>query len=90
MRWGMKASRALLPMLVLIGTSLALPLAPVLAQQAPQGAPQGLPVVTSPASRGPVPLEISANGNVVAEATVAVRSRVVDRSARCMWKKANA
>jgi multidrug efflux system membrane fusion protein len=72
----MKASRALLPMLVLIGTSLALPLAPVLAQQAPQGAPQGLPVVTSPASRGPVPLEISANGNVVAEATVAVRSRV--------------
>ncbi|MFC7554212.1 biotin/lipoyl-binding protein [Pseudoroseomonas wenyumeiae] len=33
-------------------------------------------MVTSPALRGAVPLEITANGNVVAEATVAVRSRV--------------
>ncbi|KAA2211764.1 efflux RND transporter periplasmic adaptor subunit [Teichococcus oryzae] len=42
----------------------------------PAGQPPGLPVVTHPAERGPVPLEITANGNVVAEATVAVRSRV--------------
>ncbi|MFC3125606.1 efflux RND transporter periplasmic adaptor subunit [Pseudoroseomonas globiformis] len=35
-----------------------------------------LPVVTAAAQRGPVALEISANGNVVAEASVAVRSRV--------------
>lgn len=56
----------------LLGTGLFLTPWPLLAQQAQQG----LPVVTSPAARGPVPLEITANGNVVAEATVAVRSRV--------------
>jgi multidrug efflux system membrane fusion protein len=74
LRLCMKASRALFPMLAgLLGAGLILPPAPLLAQQA---APQGLPVVTNPAQRGPVPLEIAANGNVVAEATVAVRSRV--------------
>ncbi|MFC4168481.1 efflux RND transporter periplasmic adaptor subunit [Teichococcus aestuarii] len=43
--------------------------------QAPAG-PPAIPVVVSAAERGPVPLEITANGNVVAEATVSVRSRV--------------
>jgi multidrug efflux system membrane fusion protein len=74
----MKASRALTsPMLLaaLLGTGLtfAVP-APAVAQQG--NAPAGLPVVTSPAQRGPMPLEITANGNVVAEATVSIRSRV--------------
>ena len=70
----MKASRALFPMLAgLAVAGLFLHPLPLLAQQ---GAQQGLPVVTSPALRGAVPLEITANGNVVAEATVAVRSRV--------------
>ncbi|MCQ4161358.1 efflux RND transporter periplasmic adaptor subunit [Roseomonas sp. GC11] len=45
------------------------------AQTAP-AAPPGVPVVVSAAERGPVPLEITANGNVVAENTVSVRSRV--------------
>lgn len=35
-----------------------------------------IPVLVSPVERGPIPLEIAANGNVVAEATVTVRSRV--------------
>ena len=70
----MKASRALFPMLAgLAVAGLFLYPLPLLAQQ---GAPQSFPVLTSPASRGPVPLEITANGTVVAEATVAVRSRV--------------
>ncbi len=43
---------------------------PVLAQ-----AP-ATPVVTAPVQRGPMPLEILANGNVQAEAVVAVRARV--------------
>ncbi|MDB5369538.1 MAG: Efflux transporter, family, subunit [Roseomonas sp.] len=69
----MKASRALTPVLAaLIGTGLfATPTA-----WAQQAAPQGLPVLTDPATRGPMPLEIPSNGTVVAEATVAVRSRV--------------
>lgn len=37
---------------------------------------QGLPVVVSLAELGAVPLEITANGNVVAEASVVIRSRV--------------
>ncbi|MBO1073179.1 efflux RND transporter periplasmic adaptor subunit [Roseomonas marmotae] len=57
----------------LIGASLFLPPGRLLAQN---GGQQGLPVVTSPASRGPMPLEIAANGNVVAESVVNVRSRV--------------
>lgn len=60
---------------VLLGTGLtvAVPGTP----HAQQGnAPAGLPVVTSPVQRGPMPLEITANGNVVAEATVSIRSRV--------------
>ncbi|WP_237182105.1 efflux RND transporter periplasmic adaptor subunit [Roseomonas marmotae] len=70
----MKASRASISMLAgLIGASLFLPPGRLLAQN---GGQQGLPVVTSPASRGPMPLEIAANGNVVAESVVNVRSRV--------------
>ncbi|WBV42251.1 efflux RND transporter periplasmic adaptor subunit [Pseudoroseomonas cervicalis] len=42
----------------------------------PGNAGPAVPVAVSPAQRGPVPLEITANGNVVAEATVTVRSRV--------------
>jgi len=80
----MKASRALTPMLAgLLATGLFVFPAFLAAQQAPPaagapggGAPQGLPVVTSPAMRGPVPLEIPANGTVVAENIVSVRSRV--------------
>jgi multidrug efflux system membrane fusion protein len=79
----MKASRALTPMLAgLIGAGLFVFPPPLGAQQASpppagQGGPaQGLPVLTSPAQRGPVPLEIPANGTVVAENTVSVRSRV--------------
>ena len=72
----MKASRALTsPMLLaaLLGTGI--PLA-IPAQPRAQQASPALPVVTSPAQRGPMPLEITANGNVVAEATVSIRSRV--------------
>lgn len=87
MRLGMKAPRALIPMLAgLIGTGLLLTTPLLHAQQAspPAGgqgggqgsAQQGLPVLTSPAQRGPIPLEIPANGTVVAENTVSVRSRV--------------
>lgn len=80
----MKASRALTPMLAgLLAAGLFVFPAFLAAQQAPPaagapggGPPQGLPVVTSPAMRGPVPLEIPANGTVVAENIVSVRSRV--------------
>jgi len=54
--------------------ALAVSLSPAAWAQA--GGAQGVPVVVSLAERGPVPLEITANGNVVAEASVAVRSRV--------------
>ena len=52
---------------------LSLPSAPLRAQNA---GPPAVPVVVSPAQRGPIPVEITANGNVVAEAAVSVRSRV--------------
>lgn len=78
----MKASLRLLPVLIpRISATLALTLALFLspgvsrAQNAP-GGPPALPVLVSLAERGPVPLEITANGNVVAEASVSVRSRV--------------
>lgn len=73
----MQPSRSLLPLLAgafsagLAALAMTLPAR----AQAPAGAP-AIPVVVSPAERGPVPLEIAANGNVVAEATVSVRSRV--------------
>jgi multidrug efflux system membrane fusion protein len=76
MPWGMKAPRSLTP--VLAGAFCALPLllapAPLRAQA--DAGPPPVPVLVSQAERGPVPLEIAANGNVVAEATVSVRSRV--------------
>jgi multidrug efflux system membrane fusion protein len=80
----MKALRALTPMLAgLIGAGLFV-FPPLLsAQQATPpvtgqnvGPAQGLPVTTAAAQRGPVPLEIPANGTVVAENIVSVRSRV--------------
>ncbi|MFB9971132.1 efflux RND transporter periplasmic adaptor subunit [Pseudoroseomonas cervicalis] len=69
---------------LVLAVALAGAPSPLLAQGTPQGTPQrtpqgsgpAVPVATSPAQRGPVPLEIAANGNVVAEATVTVRSRV--------------
>ncbi|MCI0752626.1 efflux RND transporter periplasmic adaptor subunit [Teichococcus vastitatis] len=56
--------------------AVALPSLSPHAQETPARRPAGLPVVTRAAERGPMPLEITANGNVMAEATVAVRSRV--------------
>ena len=68
------ASRSHLLLLVgMLGLALAWSPAPGLAQDT---GPSAVPVLVSPAQRGPVPLEITANGNVVAEATVSVRSRV--------------
>lgn len=73
----MQSSRSLLPLLAgAFSAGLALLATPAsLHAQAPAG-PPAIPVVVSAAERGPVPLEITANGNVVAEATVSVRSRV--------------
>ena len=51
--------------------ALAAASAPLLAQGS-----AGLPVLVAAAERGAVPLEITANGTVVAEATISVRSRV--------------
>jgi multidrug efflux system membrane fusion protein len=88
MPWVMMPSRSLLPLLAgAFSAGLLLLLAggatPLRAQgAAPSPAAPGpaagpvLPVVVSRAERGPVPLQIQANGNVVAEATVSVRSRV--------------
>lgn len=73
----MQSPRSLLPLLAgAFSAGLALLATPTsLHAQAPAG-PPAIPVVVSAAERGPVPLEITANGNVVAEAMVSVRSRV--------------
>ncbi|PWC27479.1 efflux transporter periplasmic adaptor subunit [Pseudoroseomonas aestuarii] len=73
----MQSPRSLFPLLAgAFSAGLAILAMPApLHAQAPAG-PPAIPVVVSAAERGPVPLEITANGNVVAEATVSVRSRV--------------
>ena len=68
-------SAGLLSLLASGATPLRAQTAAPSATPAPSAGPT-LPVVVSPAARGPVPLEITVNGNVVAEATVSVRSRV--------------
>jgi multidrug efflux system membrane fusion protein len=49
---------------------------PALAQQAPPGGGPAVPVTTAVVTRGPIPIEFTANGVASAEAVVSVRARV--------------